>query len=258
VWCRCYAAWALWYLGYPEQALKQSREAVALAQALSHPFSLASALDFTTGVQMGLREVQVVKEQAEALMALSLEQGFSLLVAWATIHRGWALAEQGQGEEGIGPMRQIIAATLATGARAAMTCGHAWLAEAYGQVGQTEEGLNLVAEALALVDQTGERCYEAELYRLQGELLQKSEARSPKPEREGEAETCFHQALHVARGQSAKSWELRAAMSLSRLWQRQGKREEARRLLGEVYGWFTEGFDTPDLQEAKALLEELE
>jgi predicted ATPase len=257
VWCRCYAAMALGCLGYPEQAWQQSREALALAQARSHPFSLATALNHAATLQIRRGEVQGVKEQAEALMALSLEQGFPLWLAWATIWRGWALAEQGQGEEGIGQMRQGIDDYLATGAKLGMTPGLAYLAEAYGKVGQTEEGLKVVAEALTLVDTTAERGWEAEIYRLQGELLLKSEARSQKPEREEAAESCFRQALHVARGQSAKSWELRAAMSLSQLWQRQGKREEARRLLAEVYGWFTEGFDTADLQEAKALLEEL-
>jgi predicted ATPase len=126
------------------------------------------------------------------------------------------------------------------------------LAEAYGKAGQAEEGLRLLAEALAHVDSTEERFYEAEVYWLKGELL----LRQAIPD-EAQAETCLHQALDIARHQQAKSWELRAAVSLSRLWQRQGKRAEARRLLAEVYGWFTEGFDTADLQEARTLLDAL-
>ena len=131
------------------------------------------------------------------------------------------------------------------------------LAEAYGKVGQTEEGLSLMAEALALVDKTGERYPEAELYRLKGELTLQSTVPGPKSKVEEEAEACFLKALEIARKQQAKSLELRAVMSLSRLWQQQGKREEARQMLAEIYGWFTEGFDTKDLREAKALLEEL-
>ena len=159
---------------------------------------------------------------------------------------------QGQAEDGIAPLRQGIAAGRVTGAEIAWPLWLALLAEAYGKAGQAGEGLTALAEALALVNKTGERWYEAELYRLQGESLL---ARSM--HQTAEVEACFQQALDVARHQQAKSWELRAAMSLSRLWQRQGKRGAARQLLAEVYGWFTEGFDTADLQEAKALLEEL-
>jgi predicted ATPase len=128
----------------------------------------------------------------------------------------------------------------------------AHLAEAYGQVGQTEEGLTTLAEALATAHKTGDRYWEAELHRLKGELLLTLSA-----EKHTEAETCFHQALEIARQQQAKSLELRAATSLSRLWQRQGKRDEARQLLAPIYGWFTEGFDTADLQDSRALLEAL-
>ena len=146
---------------------------------------------------------------------------------------------------------QGLAAIRATGA---VGSPHvlAKLAEAYGGIGQAEEGLRLLAEALATMDNTGERCDEAELYRIKGELL----LRQAVPDAP-QAEACFQQALAVAHHQQAKSWELRAAMSLSRLWQQQGKRGEAQQLLAEIYGWFSEGFDTADLQEAKALLDEL-
>jgi predicted ATPase len=149
-------------------------------------------------------------------------------------------------------MQQGLAAWHATGAAVFRPYGLALLAAASAQMRQVEEGLTLLAEALAVTNEKGERRWEAELYRLQGELLLARDTGQ-----DTEAETCFRQALDIARRQQAKSWELRAAMSLARLWQRQGKRVEARELLAPVHGWFTEGFDTADLQEAKALLEEL-
>ena len=164
--------------------------------------------------------------------------------------RGWALVEQGQGDAGIAEIRQGIAAQRATGGR--NTGPLALLAKACWNLGQSEEGLRVVAETLAIVNSNGEGRWMAELYRLQGELLLTLAS-----EHHAEAETCFQQALEVARRQQAKSWELRAAVSLSRLWQHQGKQAEARELLAPIYGWFTEGFDTADLQEAKALLDAL-
>jgi predicted ATPase len=146
-------------------------------------------------------------------------------------------------------MRQSLAALQAMGAELYWPCYLTWLAEAYNGMGQTTEGLTVLTEALTTAHKTGERWWEAELYRLKGELLLALSA-----EKHAEAETCFRQALDVARRQQAKSLELRAAMSLSRLWQRQGKRDDARQLLVPIYGWFTEGFDTADLQDAKALL----
>ena len=171
--------------------------------------------------------------------------------------RGWALAEQGQGEEGIKQLHQALNAWRATGTETARPLFLAMLAEAHGKTGQAEEGLTALAEALDTVDETGERSHEAELYRLKGQLILQSKVHSLKSEVEEEAEECFWKAIEVARTQQAKSLELRAVMSLARLWQQQGKKEEARLMLAEIYGWFTEGFDTADLQEAKALLEEL-
>ena len=172
-------------------------------------------------------------------------------MALGTLFRGMALAAQGQSAEGLAQMRQGLAAVQATGTAVGMPGHLAQLAEAYGQMGQVDEGMHLLAEALAMVDTTGERQTEAELHRLHGELLLQAV-----PEAQA-AEACFQRALDVARGQQAKWWELRAAMSLARLWQRQGKGAAARELLAPVYGWFTEGFDTADLQDAKALLYEL-
>jgi predicted ATPase len=250
--CRSYRAWALWLLGYPDQALQGMQNALALAHELSHPFSLVYALTYAARVHQLRREGPEAQAQTEAAMALATAQRFAQWLAQATILRGWALAEQGQGEEGIAQMRQGLATYGTTGAQVLRPYFLAMLARAYGTGGQAEEGRTALAEALAAVDKTGERLYEAELYRLQGEWLL---ARSW--EHHAEAEACFRHALDLARGQQARSLELRAAMSLARLWRQQGKRAEARDLLGPIYGWFTEGFDTADLREAKVLLDAL-
>jgi predicted ATPase len=203
-------------------------------------------------------------------MTLSTEQGFPYWLAHGTIVRGWALAEQGQEEEGIAQMQQGQAALRAMGAELGLTWRLARLAEAYEAGEQVEDGLCVLTEALAVMNKAGERVSEAELYRLKGTLTLKqfgvrgsefgvpnTQHPIPSTQAEAEAEACFLKAIEIARQQSAKSWELRAVMSLSRLWQRQGKKDEAHRMLAEIYGWFTEGFETKDLQEAKALLEEL-
>ncbi|HEV8712676.1 MAG TPA: adenylate/guanylate cyclase domain-containing protein [Candidatus Binatia bacterium] len=257
--CRFHAAWALWLLGYPDQALKRSHEAITLAQDLSHPTSLAAALLAAAELHQFRREGQAAQERAEAVITASTEQGLAQFLAWATVLQGWALAEQERGEEEIAKMRQGMAAYWATGAETVRAYFLALLAEACGKKGQAEEGLTILAEALAVVNRTGERLYEAELYRLKGELtLQQSKVQGPKSKVEAEAKECFWKAIDIARRQSAKSLELRAVTSLSRLWQKQDKKKEAHEMLAEVYGWFTEGFDTADLKEAKELLEELE
>jgi len=247
-----YAARPLWLLGFPDQARTSIREALTLARKLAHPFSLAYTLHWAATTHQLRREAPASQEQAEVSIAFSREQGFAIWVPGGTVLRGWALTEQGQMEEGIAQMRQGMTAWQATGAEVDRPYYLALLAEGYGKAGRAEAGLHVLAEALAVTDAIEERYYAAELYRLQGELLL---ARST--EQHAEAETCFHQALAVARRQQAKSLELRATMSLSRLWQRQGKRAAARRLLGETYQWFTEGFHTADLQDAKVLLEAL-
>jgi len=256
--CWGLAAQVLWFLGYPEQALKGIRKALTLTQEVSHPFSLAFALNFAASLHQFRREGQLTQERAEALITLSTEQGFAFWLAWGTMVQGWMLAEQGKVEEGIAQMHQGLADYRATGAELFRPYFLALLAEAYGKRGQAEEGLSALTEALDTVNKTGEREYEAELYRLKGELLLAQESKNQKSKgKNEEAEECFHKAIDIARRQEAKSLELRATVSLARLWQQQGKKEEARQLLAEVYNWFTEGFDTKDLQEAKALLEEL-
>jgi len=250
-------AWPLWLLGYSDQALERSREALALAQELSHPYSLAYALQSAMRLHRFRREVQVAREQAEALVTLSNQQGFTQWAAGGTIMCGWALTVQGHEETGLAQMHHGLTAWRAMGIEAGLPYWLAMLAEAYGSTGQVETGRCVLAEALALVGTTEERWWEAELYRLTGELSMQSLVQSRASKDQEEAEVSFCQVLDIVCRQSAKSLELRAAISLSRLWQQQGKRHAARQLLAEVYGWFTEGFDTADLQEAKAVLEAL-
>jgi predicted ATPase len=263
-----HTAFALWKLGYPDQALKRGDEMLVVAQEATQPYGLAAALTWAAGLHMLCQEVQATREQAEMAIALSSEQGFPWLLAAVIIFRGWALAEQGQGEEGIAQIRQGMTAFRATGAEGGWPIYLACLAGAYSKVGQAEEGLSALAEALGFVHKTGGCHNEAELYRLKGQLtLQKLSVVSPQlsvtnpqpliPNPPTEAEACFLKAIDIAHRQQAKSLELRAAMSLARLWRQQGKTAEAHHLLSEIYGWFAEGFDTKDLQEAKALLQEL-
>ena len=220
--CRTFAAQTLWLLGYPEQALIRLHDALALAHELVHPFSLAFARCRAAYAYQLRRDVPAVYEHAEATVALATEQGFTHWVALGTSLRGWALALQGQREAGITQVRQGMAAWQATGAVIAVPFLYTLLAEVYAHLGHTAAGLQALAEAHTLVEQHEERWWAAEVCRLRGVLL----LRQPVPQPE-EAETWLQRALDVARRQEAKSLELRAAMSLSRLWQRQGKRDEA-------------------------------
>jgi predicted ATPase len=249
--CHSYAAWTLWHLGYPDQGLTRSREAVTLAQQGVHPFSLAYTLSLAAVFHQFCREVRTAQERAEAAISLAKEQGFPYWRAFGALLRGWALAHQGYVQEGIEQITQGLTAWRATGAEIARPYFLALLAEAHGIMRQPEAGLTTLAEALALVDKTEERWYESELYRLKGVLLLQQSL-----DNQAEAEHCFQQAITIARSQQAKSWELRAATSLAKLWQQQGKRQEAHDLLAPVYNWFTEGFDTLDLKDTKALLDE--
>jgi predicted ATPase len=270
-----YAARVLWHLGYPDQALQKSKAARTLGQELSHPFIVAAARIFAAMVHQFRRERALTQEWAAAGITLAREQGFPNWLWQGTVLQGWALAERGQVEEGIPQLRQGLATWQAAGAGLNQSYYLALLAEAYGKAGQAEDGLAALAEALTVMDKTEERFYEAELYRLKGELTLQKEARgwrletgptspqasSLKPQVSGEvareAKGYFHKAIEIAQRQQAKSLELRAATSLARLWQQQGKREEACKILAEIYGWFTEGFDTVDLKEAKAFLARL-
>ncbi len=270
----CYKAWVLWLLGYPEQALTCTHAAFNLAQELNDPLEVAWALNYASGLHFFRREQQAAQEQAEAAIQLSTEREFPFWAAMGTLMEGWALAMQGRGEEGIARMYQGLATWQAMGVVVGQPGFLAMLAEAQGAADQVEEGLRTLADGFALVAKTGERYYEAELYRLKGELTlagargwglgassSSPQVPSLKPHAsravEQEAEECFLKAIDIARSQEAKSLELRAAMSLARLWRQQGKSIEARALLEDIYLWFTEGFDTKDLQDAAALLCEL-
>ncbi len=250
--CRGYSAWALWDLGYPDQALARSREALTLAQTLSHPYSLAYALVLAAWLRHFRREAPETKELAEAAIDLSAKRGFAFWWTFGTVLRGWALMEQGQVEAGTELISQGLDATRSMGIGIGRPHALSMLAEARAKAGQIEEALALLDEALATAHENGEACSFADLYRLKGEhLLALSD------ENQAEAEACFRQAIKIARQRSAKLVELRTVTSLSRLWWSQGKSEKARQLLAQAYGWFTEGFDIIDLKEAKALLDAL-
>ena len=267
-----YGAWALWFIGQPDQALERMQEALALARELSEPHGLAHALYFASILHHLRREERLAQEYAEAAIEISNEHGLVLYQAMSTVTRGWSLVEQGSQEEGIALLRQGIAAHEGTGTQIALPHFLAVLAESLGRAGRAEEGLRLFNDALELARRNDEGCYLAELYRVKGELeLMRGRQRvlsraatggKGKLNTEGsaaaerEAEACFHESIRIAQEQKAKSWELRATMSLARLYQDQGKRKRGRNLLAPVYASFTEGFDTLDLREAKALLDD--
>jgi len=248
--CKQWSAWALWLLGYPDQALQMTRDTLQMAQEFSHPLTLAYAMTFSATFHQFRRETAPAKALAESALRLTTEQGFGLWMAAAKIVLG-ELVEPGDIAVGIARTREGIAAWRATGGEMSLPFHLTQLAEAYGKVGQADAGLAALAEALSIVERGGEHTWDADLYRVKGELMLMQGAAA------SAVEACFHEALEIARRQGAKSYELRAATSLSRLLQTQGKPAEARTLLSEVYGWFTEGFDTTDLQEAKARLEAL-
>ncbi len=255
--CLCHAALALWLQGYPEQAVRRCQAALDLARGLAQPFSLAFALCLTGWVRQFRRERTITFEQGAAAVALSAEYGFALSSTFGAVLAGWA----DESETGLDQLCQGIAAYRATGAELGRLQFLSLLADRYNQSGQAAAGLNVLDEALATANQNEERFFEAELYRLKGEGLLKAEggALRVKDESEGhaalrQAEECFCRAIEIARRQGARSLELRALLSLSRLWREQGRLAEAHSQLAEVYRKFEEGFDTADLQEAQALL----
>jgi class 3 adenylate cyclase/predicted ATPase len=249
--CRGYGR-PLWLLGYPDQAVQRGREAITLARTLAHPFSLAFALNWTATVHQFRGEAAAVQEHAAVLIDLAREQGFAIWVAFGGVLRGWALAQQGRRDEGMRELRDGMEAWRATGAEVDRPYFLALLAEASAIGGDVDEGLAMLAEALDLAHRYRDVYWEPELHRLKGQLLlQRSGAAT------AEADACYRQALDAARRQAARSLELRAAMSLSRLWTARGEREHARSLLAEVYAKFTEGFETADLVNARSLLAEV-
>jgi predicted ATPase len=292
--CLSYLGPVLWIQGYPDQALARGQEAVALAQQLDHPFSLAWAMNFSSRVWQYRREISAMLGQTEALISLTAEHGLSQHRAHGMILRGWALAAEGKEEEGIALMREGLAALRVTGAELSRPWFMAMLAEGYGMSGQFASGLEVLAEARSQAERSEEKGSLPEIYRLTGELMlqwasQKSRGKSQKskletdprslsPDPQDEAEACFQKSIDLARQQQAKSLELRAVMSLVRLRQHRvrdhaphttqpdsrtaqpetrAELDEAHNMLVGIYNWFTEGLDTQDLQEAKALIDSL-
>lgn len=248
--CHSIGALSSWYLGYPDQALQSAQRAIALADELAHPFTRCTARYFAAQTHRERRDATAVLATMDDLEKISEMQGFALWLALEPVLRGWALVERGDTEEGIEALRRGIAAARGVGALADLVTAQISLAVAYTRVGWEDAAQTLLDETRALVEQNEERCWEAELYRVQGELL----AAQGKG---AQAEDAYHRAIAVARAQQARSWELRATTSLARLWHAQpteGSRDRARDLLQGVYDRFDEGFDTADLQEARALL----
>jgi adenylate cyclase len=254
VMCLSYLAFTLWTLGYPDQALKRVNEAIGLAQALSHPFSLVFAENFTGFLHLYRREARAAQEHGETVIMLCAEHGITEFFGFATFICGAAMAEQGRFEEGIARMQQGEVAIRASGMAGAALARPSLLirlAEAYMQIDRLDDGLRALAEALAAGEEHEDRQDEPEKHRVRGELLLRQDDSVAK------AQNCFRQAITISRQQSAKSYELRATMSLARLLAKQRRRDEARTMLADIYSWFTEGFDTADLKDAKALLDEL-
>jgi predicted ATPase/class 3 adenylate cyclase/ribosomal protein L40E len=245
-----FCAWALWAVGYGDQALKWSREALASAEALSRPAFLANALVQNASLHTFLRDARMARERAEAAIAISTEYGLPLELAYGTFVRGWALAQQDHPEEGVAEMRRAAITLKAMGFMRPRF--FAYIGEACAGTEGPATGLKVLAEGGAMMERTGERIYEAEMDRLKGEfLLMHDTANTLK------AEHCFRTAIEVSRHQGGKALALRATVSLARLFATLGRRDEARTMLAEIYAWFTEGFDTADLKEARALLDEL-
>ena len=245
--------WVLWLLGYPDQASRRQAEGLALAHRVGHKNTLGFALMYSAMVGAFGRDVSSAAEHAATLLELSREHKLDLWAASATVVQGWAMARQGQGTDGLAVIQRGLEDWRNSGAEWMRPFFLGLLAEACALSGDVQRGLDALDEALAAVERTGERWPEAELHRLRGQLL----AALPDGGRSDEASAAFERAIESARRQSAKSWELRAATSLAQLWRDQGKPAEARNLLVPVSAGFTEGFGTPDVNEAKALLDTL-
>ena len=267
----CHAAWVLWFLGLPDQSLARIQQSLMRARDLSDPTGLAHAHCFASILHQLRREQRIAQEHAEACMVVSREHGLVMYTAMATVMRGWSLSDEQPQEEAVAQMREGLAALQATGTE--FVCPHflALLAEALGKARQHDEGLRILDDALSVIQHNGERYYQAELYRVRGELLLlKSKCLAIAPMRATgrlvihqdppvfeQAEACFDASIKIAQYQKAKSWELRAVMSMARLYQDRGKQAQARSLLTRIYNSFTEGFDTVEACEARALLDEL-
>jgi class 3 adenylate cyclase/predicted ATPase len=250
--CRYASAMIALLQGYPDRAVRWGQESLKLARELRHPFSHTLALEFIPFVHEFRREPVSVEEHVRALIEISTEQRFPLRTAGGQLHQGWLLLARGDAEEAIAQIGRGLAASQALGSQMRHSYFLALLAKAYLHAGRHDQSVSTIDQALGFIRESGERWWEAEVHRLHGELLLARRARD-----RADAEECFHRALRLAREQTARSLELRAAMSLARVWAEHGRRAEGHDLLAPVYGWFTEGFDTADLKDAKALLDEL-
>lgn len=256
--CSAFNTLALCTLGYPEQARQQCDALLQAVHANGYPYDEAFALCIAAMLHQYRREVDAAQTRADAAVAIADEQGFPMWSAMATMLRGWALAAQGQGSEGVEQIRYGLQAWSKMGAQNGRPHFFLLLAEAYQAIGEPDAGLESLQQAQAAIDATGEHWWAAEVCRLQGELLLMEPVLYPKPHASGcEAETCFRKALEMARCQRAKWWELRAATSLSRWLEAQGQSDEARQVLMETYAWFSEGDELADLQEARLQMERL-
>jgi predicted ATPase len=248
-WTLAYLAWTLAIMGHIDQARSRLNEALSEARRLGHVHTLADVLISASAIDSitGSSELQT---HADEMLALSIERGLPLNLGWATAYRGAALVARGQTEEGLAQITQATTRIRATGAVTGGPDLLMMLAEAHSRLGRPGDALSCLTEAAEIIETTDERYREAEMHRLRGDALNAMGDHDA-------AEMNYHQALAVARQQSAKLFELRASISLSSLWSKQHRRGEARDLLAPVYGWFTEGFDASDLKAARALLEEL-
>jgi serine/threonine protein kinase/predicted ATPase len=246
---RCYLFLALWHLGYPDQALRLSEETVALARRIGHPFSLDYALHHCGWLYLQSRLSARLRAVAEEEFAIAVEQGFALWHASGMFFQGAGMLLEGERDPALPLLVKGLRSWQATGAKLTLTYQFGALGEAYAQEGRFEDALQALEEGLALAEKNDERCHEAELLRLKGEVLLRQSR-----DQDALAEECFHQATQTARRQHSRAWELRATVSLARLWQRQRRCAEARAALATIYGKYTEGLTTPDLADAAALL----
>ena len=248
----CGISWTLWQLGYPDQALKRSNEALAIAQTLSDPLSLALAQTFAGALRQYRREAREAQRHAETTIALCLENGLPNYFDYSTILSGWVMVHHGDNQAGTEQIRKGLAALHESGAEFRKPYFLCLLADACLGAHHYDQGLIALEEAIAAADKNHDHSHEPDIHRLEGELLLRRDSSNA-----SQAQTCFERAIEVARKQSAKSLELRATMSLAQLLRDTNRRDEARTILTEIYNWFTEGFDTADLKDAKALLDEL-
>jgi predicted ATPase len=243
----------LWHLGYPDQALSLDRETRELARTIGHAFSTGHAVDFTAFLCHYCRLGDEARAAAEEELALATDQGFQLWHACGTLHNGAGMLLQGRSEEALAVLLKGFSAFRATGAQVRVPSYLGMLGDAYTQCGRFEDARKALDEGLEVAEKNDDRCHEAELHRLKGELLL-----AECSDQVSVAEGCFHRSIETARRQGSKGWELRATMSLARLWQLQGRRGNAHDALASIYSSYTEGFTTPDLVEARVLLEALD